>query len=455
MPPQSNTYQNPYLRLRNQNIFDPNTVGNDLPSQGGITGHMPFDLTQGPPSDDPYDRPYRQIDFGGSNPIMAPQQGAEDFDPMSGYTAEHAAIDRYNQLNAAFPAYQKPGKLRRIGGAILGSLADLGTNIGGNKGGISGIDTYNEMVGRNQYKRDIEDWKTKIAPAGQAANLERYANANERQVQYQAGQQRIAQGRLNETERKNQEQAGFTRTRLAADEWKRQNPNHHFTVGKDGNLYATDPVTLQKTNLGKTGMSDVEASMLTNQNKMQQIQAGGEVQEHLANVRGDIQSNLQDQRAWAPYDRTMPDGTKETWLYNTITGQRKPWDEPGGGQLTKPGTTPGPLSGTQEKAARALKAKEVIDTRPDLKDYLQFRNGEYFIKENDGWGERQRAAKQKKIDELKRILYPEGSAPAGQGERPKGEVPKQILSKQQRDAHGNIRTVYSTDGVKWYVGTGQ
>lgn len=347
-----------YLQmLRLKNIFgNASPVGNDLPQQGGIMGNQPFQMPQ---------RPQSPISFGPTDvPIPPPD---DDYDMMSNYTPEHAASDRFNQMVMNYPQFQEPSKKRRFGAAVLGSLTDLGTNFGGNKTGVKGTSVFDETTGKNQYMENIGHWKEQIAPLQQAANLERYSNANERQLAYQAGQSKAANRRLDITEQNNQARQDVASKRAATYDFKAKNPNHRYMQGKDGNLLAIDPITNETINLGKTGMSQAEIAELNQKNKLEQIDRQGDVRMGVAETRG-----------WKPFEETGPDGTKRVFMYNEVTGEKR-YDTNGATPYNKPGTNK-PETEQAKKVGLFLKAQEVANKYPELAKWIELRpNNEFDI----------------------------------------------------------------------------
>lgn len=441
--------------LRQRNIFDPmnQMQGPQIP---------PVDLAGGMPN--PNNIAPMQPQFGPTN-IQNPGPGLPpappDFDPMASYHPEHDATDAYTQLMSQYPQMQEPSGKRRIGASILGALTDLGTNLGGarhaagQRTGPKGMDVYNEVTGKNQYLEAIQDWKNKIGPAGTAANLERYSNVNERQLAYQTGQQQLAANKEKETERKNLENESVRRARQATNDFKAQHQNWKFEQGKDGTLRAFNPQNpAEFMELGKTQLSDVELYNLNQQATAQKISETGAANEHLAGVKGGIQESLQDQRAWIPIEKINPDtGQKETWKLNTITGKSEPVVDKNGvniGPVSKIGTDAKPPSGAQERIERQLRGQQLFNTRSDLAPFMAKDNkGDWFIKPNNAWGAENIANAQKKIDEIKSILYPPGTT-AGTG-APTSAIPPAPMQKNQTGPNGQSRTVYSFDGGQTWV----
>ena len=101
------------------------------------------------------------------------------------YQPETRANDMLFEMLDRIPERNKPGALRKI----VASMAGLGS------GGAEAAD----RVLYDPYNKEVEDFKTRFEPVREAASLERYSNANERQLAYQSENARIAnerEGRL-------------------------------------------------------------------------------------------------------------------------------------------------------------------------------------------------------------------------------------------------------------------
>src|SRR5687767_4989810 len=107
------------LRLRN--LFgQPEMIGNDLPSQGGITGTLPPPPDMfGENSKNPFEGIFSQppVTAPAQEPVIAPTGGgmSDIASRMSQiYSPETMATDRYNTLVDEMPQRNNPGMLRKI-----------------------------------------------------------------------------------------------------------------------------------------------------------------------------------------------------------------------------------------------------------------------------------------------------------------------------------------------------
>jgi len=106
--------------------------------------------------------------------FLNPTSEMNDGSGMDTFNPEHTAIDKFNELVTNEPQYKRPGFLRTLLGGGIAALTG-----GGPEGAREIIDA--------PYNREMANWKSKIEPAYQAANLERQSNI--------AGQSRIQQER--------------------------------------------------------------------------------------------------------------------------------------------------------------------------------------------------------------------------------------------------------------------
>lgn len=121
----------------------------------------------------------------------------------STFNPEHVAIDRFNSLLEKEPQYKRPGFLRTLLGGGIAALTG-----GGPSEARAIIDA--------PYNQEMADWKSRLEPAFQAANLERQSNIagqnrmfTEREAirKEKADERRFEtdQARLEETARRNED----------------------------------------------------------------------------------------------------------------------------------------------------------------------------------------------------------------------------------------------------------
>jgi len=255
--------------------------GMDMPSQGGIGGPQPYPFDEVP-------RP----NAGGIIPPLHPSMiGAEggltqpplpdviqpeniasqqyesgympEYDPnqrmLELYKPQHDAQERLSALLASAPERNKPG----IGRKIAASLVGFG-------GGPRAADAALYAP----YHHAVEDWEMKVRPTQYEANLERYENANERQLALGTMTREQAERRLQMDEKKriskeetDKFKADTSRMRAEAYTYKQYHPNSVFKTDYDGMLYAINPQTNEVVPL------DIDTKKLNDEDKIRlQIQ---------------------------------------------------------------------------------------------------------------------------------------------------------------------------------------
>lgn len=430
-------------------MFHPNfnpPIGNDLPSQGGITGNMPYgdqdpnsvgvpqlpntapfpNLPAGgyPPDSstgsvmgnqamDPTQNPYSQDmgDIGGptsnspsmtditNNPYGDPYGGGSEtqftgmgnqYNPYASgddeaevmrlmnqiYSPEHTAYDRFNQMISQYPQRNHPGVWRRIG-----------ATLGGIGGGVPAADA----ILYAPFNAQLRDWKEKIGPVQQAANLERYGNANERMMANQAARNTVA-GKRNQIieqnylaqQKQREGELENRKARTAIYKYKTMHPNGTFDVDEDGNM-------VLKTQDGQVRLlrnedgEPLKASKLPEDLRME---IGHNYKMEEIGARSDASSQTATDRAWQLGEYQG----KPVW-YNPISKEIQPVGEVAGGPpkgpVHKAGTTPsgsgkGANLTPQQIAQKKLNiAREILNTEPQSKNWIKF-NGAQVLIDKDG-----------------------------------------------------------------------
>ena len=191
------------------------------------------------------------------------------------YTPEHSASDKFNALLAAYPQREKPGLMR----SIIAGMYGLGA---GPEGAQKILD--------EPFNEKLTDWSNQIKYTDQAANLERYTNANERSFANQEVQRELQDQEIKRKEKKDAAtedyQQGSLKARLARTEfmyYKQQHPNHVLQTDNEGYVYAVNPQDNSVDYLQDADGDMIEASKLPeamrlqiqHQNKVGEIQATG------------------------------------------------------------------------------------------------------------------------------------------------------------------------------------
>ena len=371
--------------LRLQNIFQPQSMlGNDLPSQGGITGTLPP-----PPSIVPQVQPFGEpkpmfetppMDMPQVNAFEQPQAptpnvGLSDVARrmQQYYTPDEDMSNRMEGMLNEFPTREqnKPGWLRKIGAGLV-----AGT-------------TRNAAAGREildrPYDRKLKDWQNKFDPTHKAATLERQQNVNERTLAYQTIAAEIREEAATAKAANDEKRSQIAQQRANVYEFKAKNPGHRIVSPKGGFVTAIDPIsgkaTIVTDSLGKpipTGtLSDEDMQNLQHDNRTEEIKSRGDQTVRAENVRQEGRETIQSQKGWSiatipdPNDPTKQIGVR----VNAETGEVKPITLGGKsvGPVTKPSTGKGSEeSSTQKKVREFLAARQLVNTMPELKKWIKF-----------------------------------------------------------------------------------
>lgn len=360
--------------LRQQNIFGAPSIGNDMPSQGGITGRMPrpmpipmgadmgagvsntpMDVGAMPPPQfgmpgiqapdmarqNPYDVSMGDTSFPPPKqftPGVMPTPGEGMPTPeygigseMSRFKPSNDATQRFEALVNAYPQDKNPSWLRRIAAMITDYT----------HGPEAGQKVYNEP---NDSAK--ADWKAQVGPAQAAATNERYENVNNRTLAYNQ-----ANLDLNERKRVDKEKYDDSRIKVSQDRaeiyrFKAENPNFKFVMPKGGNVMAMDPATGQSHDTGiPTGsLSDLDRLNLTQENTLNAIGARDQNAQDLEGIRQEGRETLAGIR-----------GNEARLTKSTVPGSAL-----GKGEQS-----------TQKKVREYLNAREILNTDPELSKFIK------------------------------------------------------------------------------------
>lgn len=249
------------LRLRN--VFGQNPTPS--PEMGGINF------------------PSGGMDFGAS-PIVPPEPTPVPGMDISSrmrelYSPETMATDRFNSLIGQMPRLQdyRPTKLGALGGGLMSLASSFGP-----KGDITfnpeGVEAGMNFMNR-PFNERFADWKNQMGPAGQAAQFERYQNANERMGATSV----LTQERLAEKQKQDNE---IREERARVYRWRAENPNAKFDFSGPTVLMA-DPGSGKVTDTGiKTGnLKDADKIELGTQGRIKVAQEVGSQQRQTEETR--------------------------------------------------------------------------------------------------------------------------------------------------------------------------
>jgi len=329
--------------MRLKNLFPP-VYGNDLPSQGGITGRMPIPPELYNPAQLDMSGVYGpSADMGVANP-----QGISEPPPMippspdydvnarmrEMYQPTTDATNRFEDLINQYPQRENPSWLRRIGSMVVDYT----------KGSKEGQALYNEPFDRKQ-----EDWKNKIGPAQQSANLERQENVNSRTLAYQTISAELRDRAQLAKERKDEVQAKIQQQRADLYEFKARHPGWKIIPTKGGNVHAIDPITNQVHDL------DIPTGSLTKTDELNVIQ---EYKLETIEATGKQARQTEDKRQTGRMAVVKERGTQARDTKATPSSS----------------TTGKPETAANKKVREYLLARELFNSNPKLRDFIHLDN---------------------------------------------------------------------------------
>lgn len=443
--------------LRQQNIFGPRSplFGNDLPSQGGIGGNLPpgpnfmprsiggdipiggmpmgvenmpppqFQIPENftkPSPQDPFDinfgRGPLEINQGDMAAARMPVagQGMPEMDAGARmrelYQPTNDATQRFERMIDEYPQRENPSWLRRIASMIVDYT----------KGPAAGRALYEEP------QREAEaEWKAKIGPAQQAANLERYENANERTLAYQQMSLELNERKQKAIEENNERKAAILQQRADIYAFKATHPNFKFVMPKGGNVMAGDPATGQMHDTGvPTGsLTDLDKLHIGQEQALERIGAQGEQARETETVRQAGRETLVGMRG------EQARQTKAT--------------PPGG--ITGKGLMP-----TQIKVDQYTKARQIVNSNPELAPFIKLGPSNEFevVRPNPGgWTERGRGPTPQQYSDIINTIY--GQSMGGRGGGP-GPGPASSPTAAPNTS-GTIRVQLSDGTTRRFKGT--
>lgn len=433
--------------LRMANIFAPGQpIGNDLPSQGGITGNMP------------------RIDFGvpdfrsmGNTQIASP----DDYDAGARmrelYIPETQASDRYNEMIGAYPSrgdYQ-PSNMRRIGSALIALSQSFGPR--GFQSNPNAIESGLEFLNR-PYTEKLTDWKNQIGPAQQAAGLERQNNMNERQLAASTVSQELAQRRLENTQANQEAKNKIAADRAEVYRLKSLMPQHQFDFSGPNVMVANKQTgEVRDTGIPTGSLSDADKMALQQEQMLERIGAQGAQTRQTEELRQGGREALAETRGWKIGSIPDPnDPSKQIGVqYNEITGEIKPVQFGGApaGPVTRAGTSSSaanrPESATQTRVRQFNAARELFNTRADLRPFIKLgspgSNDFTITPPGKGFFGGATGPTPEQYKALQEAIY----GPGGDIQPMSSHAPtnRQPIYKTQRNTRtGETRRVMSTDG---------
>lgn len=349
------------MRLRN--LFNPSPIGLDgttsIPDTTGLD--MSGVYGGGPPQD---------INFGPTNvPLNSISGMSDNYDAASRmrqlYQPSTDASSRFDKLISDYPKRENPSILRRLGSMIVDYT----------KGPQAG-----QAMMDQPFNESLTDWKNKVGPTEQAANLERYSNTNDRTLAYQQISTEL-RDRAQQAKEKNDE-AKMTIAQHRADiyDFKAKNPDMKIVMPAGGNIQAINPQTGEIHDLGiPTGsLTETDKINLQQENKLKDIKATGEQNRQTENVRQTGREGIAETRGWSIFnipDSANPGQTKAVKI-NAITGEVQDVKQggtnvPGAAKPSSTGGTNKPEMPTQTRVRQFNAARQLINSRPELAQFIK------------------------------------------------------------------------------------
>lgn len=195
------------------------------------------------------------------------------------YNPSTVAGDRFEGLIDAYPQREEPGMLRKIASIGLASLSDL-------FGKGQGQEVFQGMM-YPKFEQKLSDWKNKIGPAQQAANLERQENVNTRTLAHQTVSNEIRAKSEADKVAKNEADQKIRQQRADVYEFKAKNPHMRLMTTKGGNIMAYNPLTGQTMDTGvpSGSLSETDKINLIQQDMLERIEKTGDETRETEGVR--------------------------------------------------------------------------------------------------------------------------------------------------------------------------
>jgi hypothetical protein len=308
------------------------------------------------------------------------------------YQPQTDASNRFDQMISNYPQEQNPSWLRRIGAMVMDYT----------KGSKAGQEYYHEP-----YNRKVEEWKDKIGPAQQSANLERYENTNSRTLAYQQMSMELREKAQEAKEKNDQRRADILQQRADIYSLRANNPDLKIIIPKGGNVQAFNPRTgeTHDTGISSGSMSEIDKITMQGDQRMEQIGASG---------------------AQARQTETLRQTGRLEAIGARGTQARETRATPAGGTGDK-GLLP-----TQQKVERYNRARQLANTRPDLADFITpgvgINDFEIAPSNPNAWFASGRGPTPEQLKEINDFIYGPSGGNRSQGAGP-GPAAKPITSK--------------------------
>jgi hypothetical protein len=211
------------------------------------------------------------VPFRGFNP--PPDTGMDVDEVYRSYNPRTTMQDLAQQLIGDFPQRDPhPSVWRRIGAVLAGM------------GSENPMATSDQFMNYHYYNK-LRDFKNQFDPVSKAADDERLANAQLRQLAEQTVSRKLTERKQTEQERRNQEletqgqkKIDIQQQRANVYQFKAMNPQLKLVnSAKGGNLYSYNPLTgeLKDTGVDSGTLSDIDKINLQLESSLEQIRERG------------------------------------------------------------------------------------------------------------------------------------------------------------------------------------
>lgn len=286
------------------------------------------------------------------------------------YTPDNSANDRFNDVISQYPNRDdyKPNLWNRIAASLISY----------EHGPRAGMDYFNQP-----YQDAMLDWKNKASVAQQAANLERYNNANERQMAFQTATTRLNERKLAEKTKNDEANTEIRRQRANVYEFKSRHPDHKIITPGDGHVYAINPDTNEKVDLGIDVLSQQDKYEIQQRNALERIGAQGAESRKTEETRQENRLELEENRQTGRMD---------------LQGKKNEG---------KVGFQNKPMLPTQERVKNYNKAMEIRNRDANLGKYVKLGPGatDFEVVQPGSGGFFSDAPTQQQYDEIVNRIY--------------------------------------------------
>jgi len=335
---------NQYLRMRALFGISPGTPS--MPNQP-VNPWANVSMTGGDSTSVPSSPPLSAQPAQISVPAMQPSASPIDMDAEIArlgkqFPMENNASDRFNELIQKYPRAEDfhPSVLRRIASGIVSASGGFDPRgLGFYKPNAQTMEAGQNLLNQ-PYTKQLSDWKNEIQPAYEAANLERYTNANNRQIMFSTVSNELKEQAERDRVSKNENDAAIKEQR--AQIYDMRSRGFKFNFGGP-TVLATDPISgrVMDTKVPTGALNALDKMTIGQDYALERIGLQNEGRIRAAEAAG---RNLEPTQVDVP---GQP-GVKAAGVLNKVTRQVSPITGTGILGPQAPGQTP-PVLGFEAK----------------------------------------------------------------------------------------------------------